>query len=81
MHSKARGIRALQAELKVDAHLCEVYGQVIPEEPFRDPTWFSAAKTRRKLYEERRPRYGAELARIVDQATAEILTRHRKQLH
>jgi 8-oxo-dGTP pyrophosphatase MutT (NUDIX family) len=80
-HSKARSIRAAHAELKVDAHLCEVHRQVIPEESFRDPTWFSAVKTRRKLHEERRPRYGGELARIVDQATDEILARDRKKLH
>lgn len=80
LHSKAPHIRASNAEFQVDAHLCEVRALVTPEELFRDPTWFSAAKTKRRLHEDRRSRYGGELARVVDQALEQISQRHRKSL-
>jgi 8-oxo-dGTP pyrophosphatase MutT (NUDIX family) len=80
LHSKARNVRAAHAEFKVEAHLCEVHELVTPEESFRDPTWFSTAKTKRRLHEERRPQYGSELARVVDQAMEQIARRHKLSL-
>jgi 8-oxo-dGTP pyrophosphatase MutT (NUDIX family) len=81
LHSKAPHIRAAHAEFDVDAHLCEVRNLVTPEEPFRDPTWFPAEKAKRRLHEERRPHYGTELARVVDQAIEQIVRRRRQSLH
>jgi 8-oxo-dGTP pyrophosphatase MutT (NUDIX family) len=77
LHSKSPHIRAAQAELTVDAHLCEVRTLVAPEESFRNPTWFSISKTKRRLHEGRRYRYGSELSEVVDQAVTHISRRRR----
>lgn len=55
-------------EHPVDAHLCEVVKMVAPEETHRDPTWFDPEKTKRRLCENRKPKYGSELTRVVDRA-------------
>jgi 8-oxo-dGTP pyrophosphatase MutT (NUDIX family) len=59
-------------EASVQAHLCEVTRLVTPEEDDRNPTWFSAVKTKRKLREGRTPQEGTGLARVVDGAQAKI---------
>jgi 8-oxo-dGTP pyrophosphatase MutT (NUDIX family) len=59
-------------EPAVSAHLCEVLRLVPPQELDRDPTWFSAAKARRCLREDRTADFGAELARVVDSAVSRI---------
>jgi len=59
-------------EIVVHAHLCEVSRSDLPQEANRNPTWFSAAKAKRRLREGRAPDYGAELARVVDRAVARI---------
>ena len=59
-------------ELAINAHLCEVTRLDPPQEFDRDPTWFSAAKAKRRLREGRKPDYGAELARVVDRAVTRI---------
>ena len=81
LHSKAPNVRAVHAEFEVDAHLCEVEELVTPEESFRDPAWFSAAKAKRRLHAERRSHYGTELARVVDIAVDQIQLRRRRSLH
>lgn len=80
LHSKAPHIRATHAEFHVDAHLCEVRGLVAPEETYRDPTWFSPNKAKRRLHGERRFRYGSELSAVVDQAVERIARRRSKSL-
>jgi 8-oxo-dGTP pyrophosphatase MutT (NUDIX family) len=80
LHSKAPHVRGAHAEFNVDAHLCEVHELVTPKESFRDPTWFSVAKTKRRLHEERRPHYGTELARVVDRAIEKIAQRRKQSL-
>jgi 8-oxo-dGTP pyrophosphatase MutT (NUDIX family) len=64
-----------QAHL-VDAHLCEVINIASPQENYRNPTWFSVEKSKRRLHQKRLPAYGKELANIVDRATEHILRRH-----
>lgn len=67
------------SELAVNAHLCEVLRLGAPQESGRNPTWFSAEKTKRRLREARTPDYAAELARVVDCAAIRIqrlLTNH-----
>ena len=60
--------RSVVTELAVSAHLCEVMRLGPPQEFNRNPTWFPAEKTKRRLREDREPDFGAELARVVDRA-------------
>lgn len=57
---------------QVNVHLCEVTWLETPQELYRKPTWFSPEETRHHLRENRKPDYGAELARVVDRALARI---------
>jgi 8-oxo-dGTP pyrophosphatase MutT (NUDIX family) len=66
------GERSMEKELAVNAHLCEVLRLGAPQESDRNPTWFSAEKTKRRLREARTPEYATELARLVDRAAARI---------
>jgi 8-oxo-dGTP pyrophosphatase MutT (NUDIX family) len=60
------------AEMAVNVHLCEVTWLEAPQEFNRNPSWFSAEETKRRLRDGRKPDYGAELARVVDRALARI---------
>ncbi|HVZ17275.1 MAG TPA: NUDIX domain-containing protein [Terriglobales bacterium] len=64
-------------EHEVDAHLCEVIHLVPPEEVHRDPTWFDPEKAKRRLCENRKPKYANEITRIVDRALEHI---HRRPI-
>ncbi len=66
------GGKAGDIELLVTAHLCEVLWLDSPQESGRNPTWFSAERAKRRLRENRSPGYGAELARVVDEAKRRI---------
>jgi 8-oxo-dGTP pyrophosphatase MutT (NUDIX family) len=70
--ANTRTARSAEKELVVSAHLCEVTRLCQPQEPNRDPTWFSAEKAKRRLGEGRPPDFAAELARVVDRAVARI---------
>ena len=65
-------------EVIINAHLCEVSRLVTPEEGDRDPTWFSADKTKKRLREDRSSGYGDDLARIVDRAVVRIQRTYRQ---
>ena len=65
-------------EHPVDAHLCEVVSMVPPEETHRDPTWFDPEKTKRRLCENRKPKYASELTNVVDRALQHIEARRRR---
>jgi 8-oxo-dGTP pyrophosphatase MutT (NUDIX family) len=67
----------LQPSLAVTTHLCEVSHLEPPQESNRSPTWFSADKAKQRLRKGRVPEFGAELARIVDRASARIWRLHR----
>jgi 8-oxo-dGTP pyrophosphatase MutT (NUDIX family) len=69
---KRSAARSAEKERSVSAHLCEVTRLCQPQEPNRDPTWFSPEKTKHRLREDRPPDFGAELARVVDRAAARI---------
>ena len=56
----------------VTAHLCEVSHLEPPQEPNRNPTWFSAQKAKRRLLADRTAEFGDELAGVVDRAVARI---------
>jgi 8-oxo-dGTP pyrophosphatase MutT (NUDIX family) len=70
--ANTRTARSTGKELLVSAHLCEVTQLGQPQEPNRDPTWFSAEKAKRCLREDRPPAFATELARVVDLAVARI---------
>jgi 8-oxo-dGTP pyrophosphatase MutT (NUDIX family) len=59
-------------EVTVHVHLCEVLWLDQPQEADRNPTWFTADRARRRLLEDRRTRYGSELAQIIDRAVMRI---------
>lgn len=80
LHSKSPHIRATHAELRIEAHLCYVYGLVAPEESYRNPTWFSPNKAKRRLHDDRRFHYGSELSAVIDSAVERIARRHSKSL-
>jgi 8-oxo-dGTP pyrophosphatase MutT (NUDIX family) len=61
-----------ETQSSVHAHLCEVLRLGSPQEPGRDPTWFSSAKAKRRLAEGRTSENAAELARAIDRAVARI---------
>jgi len=73
---KRRGSRLsaadIEKEIGTSAHLCEVLRLVQPQEPDRNPTWFSVEKTKKKLLEGRTAEFGIELIRVVDRAVARI---------
>lgn len=77
VHVKGSSFSNSFSECQVDAHLCEVTDLVSPQEPYRDPTWFSAQKSKRRLHEKRETRHGSELARVVEHAVSRIGQRHR----
>lgn len=75
LHCKPSRLRSRRRVVLVNAHLCEVRRLVPPQEPHRDPTWFSASKAKRRLREYRTPEYAAEVIRVIDQAMERILFR------
>lgn len=77
LHCKPRQLRSRRQVVLVNAHLCEVRRLEPPQEPYRDPTWFSASKAKRRLREYRTPEYAAEAMRVIDGAMERILFRSR----
>ncbi len=73
LHCKPARLRSRRQVVLVNAHLCEVRRLVSPQEPHRDPTWFSASKAKRRLRENRTPEYAAEVIRVIDRAVERIL--------
>jgi 8-oxo-dGTP pyrophosphatase MutT (NUDIX family) len=69
---KRRSAASTEKEIGTSAHLCEVLRLVQPQEPDRNPTWFSVEKTKKKLVEGRTAAFGIELIRVVDRAVARI---------
>jgi 8-oxo-dGTP pyrophosphatase MutT (NUDIX family) len=60
------------SEDAIQAHLCEVLGLEDPQEPGRDPTWFSPEKARLCLCDRRTSDDARELSRLVDRAVVRI---------
>jgi hypothetical protein len=84
---RSRSTRSTSGQsLVVHAHLCEVFRLEAPEEPGRNPKWFSPEKTKRRLLKDRSAEYGDALASVVDAAIDRIRcasagdsVRHRSQ--
>lgn len=64
--------RGSSSATAIHAHLCEVLRLAVPQEPNRDPTWFSAERTQSCLRERRSSADARELAAVVDRAVARI---------
>ena len=72
MRDPARSDKSIEKEIAIQAHLCEVSRLEAPQEEYRNPTWFSARKAKRRLCEDRTADFAAELARVVDRAVSRI---------
>ncbi len=59
----------------VEAFLCRVIGTVVPQEDFREPTWFSESQAKAQLAQDRSPRLALELHSVVDLAITSVLWR------
>jgi len=55
-------------EFVVKAFLLEVERIVEPEEPLRNPTWFTAAEAKKVLAKGREVKYAAEIQAVIDRA-------------
>jgi 8-oxo-dGTP pyrophosphatase MutT (NUDIX family) len=55
-------------EYVVKAFLMEVERTVDPEEPLRNPTWFTPAEAKKALAKGREVKYAAEIQAVVDRA-------------
>jgi 8-oxo-dGTP pyrophosphatase MutT (NUDIX family) len=58
----------------VQAHLCRVKQLVPPPEQYRDPTWLSASKAKRRLQKYRSAEFALELAGVIDRAAQRIMS-------
>jgi 8-oxo-dGTP pyrophosphatase MutT (NUDIX family) len=73
MHSKgvfwqAGGVQ----EFVVKAFLMEIHTLRLPDEPQRNPTWFSTKEARRRLAKGREVKYAHELETVIDRAVERI---------
>ena len=75
LHCKPTRLRSPRRAVLVNAHLCEVKRLVPPQEPRRDPTWFSASEAKQRLRQYRTPEYADEVIRVIDRAMERILFR------
>jgi 8-oxo-dGTP pyrophosphatase MutT (NUDIX family) len=73
-HCKPRQLGSRRQVVLVDAHLCKVKHLAPPLEEYRDPTWFSVPKAKRRLQKSRPPEFAAEVISVIDRATERILT-------
>lgn len=59
-------------EILVAAYLLEVETMSVPQEPGRNPTWFTPAEAKERMAEQRAAKYSSEIARMIDAATSAI---------
>jgi 8-oxo-dGTP pyrophosphatase MutT (NUDIX family) len=70
--SMRNSTESVEKGVVIQAHLCEVLRLDPPQERYRNPTWFSAEKAKRRLAEDRAPDFAAELAGVFDRAVNRI---------
>lgn len=70
-HCKPKRLR-LRREVMVHAHLCAVKRLLAPSEEYRDPTWFSASKAKRRLQKYGDSGFAAEVVGVIDRAAERI---------
>lgn len=59
-------------EILIAAYLLEVETAAVPQEPGRNPTWFTPEEAKERLAEQRASRYSREITQIVDRATMAV---------
>jgi hypothetical protein len=59
-------------EFVVKAFLMEIHELHAPDEPMRQPTWFSADEARHRLAKGREVKYAHELQAVIDRALERI---------
>src|SRR3984893_7139282 len=59
-------------EFVVKAFLMEIHEQRKPDEPMRNPTWFSPEEARKRLTKGREVKYAHELEAVIDRALERI---------
>ena len=72
-HCKPSQLGSHRQVVLVDAHLCKVKHLAPPLEGYRDPTWFSVPKAKRRLRKFRTSEFAAEVVGVIDRATERIL--------
>jgi 8-oxo-dGTP pyrophosphatase MutT (NUDIX family) len=77
-HSKRERCKSSRSMVAVQAHLCEVKRLEQPKEDYRDPTWFSVDKARRRLRENRSPELAREVIEVVERALMRIRARSQR---
>jgi 8-oxo-dGTP pyrophosphatase MutT (NUDIX family) len=76
-HCKPRRLGSRRQVILVEAHLCKVKHLAPPLEEYRNPTWFSVPKAKRRLQKSRTSEFAAEVLSVIDRATELILTSKR----
>lgn len=77
-HSKRQRFKSNRLMVAVQAHLFKVERWERPIEDYRDPTWFSADKARRRLRENRTTELAREVIEVIDRALLRIRFRSRR---
>jgi 8-oxo-dGTP pyrophosphatase MutT (NUDIX family) len=72
-HCKPKRSTFHREVILVHAHLCSVKRLLVPSEEYRDPTWFSPSKAKRRLQKYRDSEFAAEVAGVIDRAAERIL--------
>ncbi len=72
-HCKPRRPGSRGQVVLVDAHLCKVKHVAPPLEEYRNPTWFSVPKAKRRLQKSRTSEFADEVTSVIDRATERIL--------
>ena len=71
-HSKLQRFKSNRLMVAVQAHLFKVERWERPIEDYRDPTWFSADKARRRLRDNRTTELAREVIEVIDRALLRI---------
>ncbi len=71
-HCKPKRLKSREEAILVHAYLCAVKRVLTPSEGYRDPTWFSASKAKRRLQKFRDSEFAAEVVDVIDRAAERI---------
>jgi len=77
---RTAGQEGLAREILIAAYLLEVRRCVVPEEADRNPTWFSAEESKRRLSEKRAPKPAILLHDVIDLAVERASRRVRPRV-
>ena len=80
-HCKPKRLKSRREVVLVHAHLCAVKRLLAPSEEYRNPTWFSASKAKRRLQKYRDSEFAAEVVGVIDRAAERIHSDRTKARH